>query len=403
MDELRELSCVADIQDFLGNLPEDLKMAYDKIMDRVKNRKGASPKIAYRAFLWVMGCSRPLTDVELVAAVCQDPATEATNTVNITAKFIPGACNNLLTIDQSGVWRFSHLSVREYLETHHYRHAEAHTLIGTVCLRLLSDPTNKDRLDSIASEVEDTNGLLEYAVLHWTAHVRRHANPITDDCLQSLLKRFLGLPNEHSPAHVAWCSAYGALKSYTGPQLGERAIVSVLYFGLTGALDGWTSGLDVNWTTGDGCPLLHVAVQGKDGGNLEVARKLLELGHDVNAQGGLYGNALQAASERSGNGAMVRLLLDHGADVNAQGGEYGTALHAAATKFGNEATIGLLLDRGADINSQGVGDCTALQDAAAIGNEAIVRLLLDRKADVNARGAVYGSALQAASQPAKWQ
>ena len=321
MDELRELSCVADIRGFLGNLPEDLKMAYDKIMERVKNRKGSFPKIAYRAFLWVMSSSQPLKEIELVEAVCQDPETEATDPVDITAEFILGACNNLLMIDQSKVWRFSHLSVQEYLETHHYRHAEAHTLIGTVCLRLLTDPTNSDRLSRIATiawwkQRTDLDCLLQYAVLCWTIHVRRHASPGIDDCLQSLLKQFLGSPNERSPAYVTWCSAYTKLGPRTElfrPQLGEKAIVSILYFGLTGVLDGWwTSGPDMNWTTSDGCPLLHIAIQGSDGGNLRVARKLLELGHGVNAQGGEYGNALQAAAARSDNEATISLLLDCG-------------------------------------------------------------------------------------------
>jgi ankyrin repeat protein len=46
---------------------------------------------------------------------------------------------------------------------------------------------------------------------------------------------------------------------------------------------------------------------------------------DVNAKGGEYGNALQAASAR-GHKAIVKLLLD----VNTQGGEYGSALQAAS-------------------------------------------------------------------------
>ncbi|KAF1963965.1 hypothetical protein BU23DRAFT_376242, partial [Bimuria novae-zelandiae CBS 107.79] len=48
---------------------------------------------------------------------------------------------------------------------------------------------------------------------------------------------------------------------------------------------------------------------------------LLNKGADVNAQGGEYGNALQAASERD-HEAIVKLLLDKGADVNAQGGHH---------------------------------------------------------------------------------
>jgi hypothetical protein len=87
--------------------------------------------------------------------------------------------------------------------------------------------------------------------------------------------------------------------------------------------------------------------------NEATVRLLLDRGADVNAQGGYYGNALQAAAQRSGNEATVRLLLDRGADVNAQGGCYGNALQAAAERSGNEATVRLLLDRGADVNAQG--------------------------------------------------
>ena len=43
---------------------------------------------------------------------------------------------------------------------------------------------------------------------------------------------------------------------------------------------------------------------------------LADGGVDVNTQGGLYGNSLQAASY----GAIVKLLVDGGADANAQGG-----------------------------------------------------------------------------------
>ena len=57
-------------------------------------------------------------------------------------------------------------------------------------------------------------------------------------------------------------------------------------------------------------------------------RLLLDKCADVHAQGGEYGNALQAASS-GGQKAVVRLLLDKGTDVNAQGGDLGHALQAA--------------------------------------------------------------------------
>ena len=51
---------------------------------------------------------------------------------------------------------------------------------------------------------------------------------------------------------------------------------------------------------------------------------------DVNAQGGKYGSALQAACY-SGEEEVVKILLARGADVNVQaGGDYDSALQAAS-------------------------------------------------------------------------
>jgi ankyrin repeat protein len=51
-----------------------------------------------------------------------------------------------------------------------------------------------------------------------------------------------------------------------------------------------------------------------------VMKLLLEKNVDVNAQGGDYGNALQAASEGSKE-QVVKLLLLNNADINTQGGD----------------------------------------------------------------------------------
>jgi ankyrin repeat protein len=52
---------------------------------------------------------------------------------------------------------------------------------------------------------------------------------------------------------------------------------------------------------------------------------LLENGADANAQGGEYGNALQAAAAEK-NTEVVKMLLKNGADANAQGRRHGNAL-----------------------------------------------------------------------------
>ncbi|KAF9060000.1 ankyrin repeat-containing domain protein [Rhodocollybia butyracea] len=136
---------------------------------------------------------------------------------------------------------------------------------------------------------------------------------------------------------------------------------------------------------------------------------------DVNAQGGEYGNALQAAISQ-GDKDIVQLLLEHKADVNAQGGTssghkadvnaqggyYGNALEAAISQGDIDVVqlllehkADLLLEHKADVNAQGgVWECTP--GSLPVGDIDIVQLLLEHKADVNAQGGAYGNALQVA-------
>ena len=139
-------------------------------------------------------------------------------------------------------------------------------------------------------------------------------------------------------------------------------------------------------------------------GNAECIQPLLARGTDVNAVGGEYGTALQAASAGSAylkNLDCVQVLLDKGADVNTQGGHYGTALQAAARSYpaepGTCRVMQLLLDKGADVNAVCGLFGTALQAAASRGSFERVQLLLAKGADVNVVGGFYGTALQAAA------
>jgi hypothetical protein len=120
--------------------------------------------------------------------------------------------------------------------------------------------------------------------------------------------------------------------------------------------------------------------------HMEVMRlvKVLEKGAEVNAQGGYFGNALQAASY-GGHEAIVKVLLEKGAEVNAQGGEFGNALQAASFG-GHEAIVKVLLEKGAEVNAQGGDFGNALQAASFGGYEEIVKVLLEKGAEVNAQG-----------------
>ncbi|KAJ7108042.1 ankyrin repeat-containing domain protein [Mycena crocata] len=115
------------------------------------------------------------------------------------------------------------------------------------------------------------------------------------------------------------------------------------------------------------------------------------------------GSSLQRAAYW-GQEEMVRFLIEKGADLNAQGGEYGTALQAAAQmRFRRSMTddryiklVQMLIEKGADVNVQAGKYGTALQAASAMGHEQLAQLLIECGAHINFGGGKYGSALQAA-------
>ena len=219
--------------------------------------------------------------------------------------------------------------------------ANSHSLISQTCLAyLLQFDTDWDTLPS-------TSPLVQYAAHNWILHVQSGS---TDES-KSLptLTLILNLFEPGCCAFTNWARVFDSQLTWPNELPGIEDI---------------------------GSPLSYAA----QGGLERVVHHLLEKGVDVNAQGGRYGNGLQAASYE-GHGAIVRLLLEKGADVNAQGGQYGNALQAASSR-GRDAIVNLLLEKGADVNARGGQYGNALQAASYEGHGAIVKLILDRKSVV---------------------
>ena len=340
----------------------------------------------------------------LADAVCRDPETGATNPTGLDINVVLEACRNLLMIDQSGVCRFSHLSVQEYLETHHYNNGQAHLEVGSVCLKILLNPANWLGIENLPRHLwrlEEEENILRYTVAHWPDHVRLQAEYGIDHSLQSLVKVFLGSPAQASAAYACWSHRFPPYReqrddlsfvySLDFPKSSSPAFAVVL-LSLNQILDKWwVSNLDVDLHDDSGRSLLFIAVAA---GNLTAARELLDLGANPNTQGGYFGNVLHGAAYL-GREVIAHLLLDRGADIHAKGGRYSNALHAAAAGR-SEVVVRLLLERGADVNAQDDYSGGALQEVATTGSEVIFRLLLDRGADINALGGCYGSVIQAA-------
>lgn len=155
----------------------------------------------------------------------------------------------------------------------------------------------------------------------------------------------------------------------------------------------------------DGCTLLHAAA---DGGQLEVARLLLDSGSDANAPGGHGRTPLHYAAGGQ-SAAVARLLLERGANPSlAVRDEWGstpllvavasvprketTVLIPAGAVIGGRAPgepdpdlIAALLEAGADVSAPTPKGNTPLHIAGYKGYAGVVRLLLARGARRDAR------------------
>lgn len=457
----------SDIEEKLDNLPGSLEQAYEEAWKNIENAETTHRLFAERAILWVMAATRPFTTEQLLAAVRINPSGEeflAEDEVDEGTLLM--FCNDLLAIDtQQNVWRFSHLSVCEFLEKRNgWYPPQAHFHAASACLNLfINFPwTEQSDLDWYEAYYEVANpqmGLktgnrLEvdqsrhprdteikdyrnwfniYSRHHMFEHVRR-AHDDEAASLASLLKTFLGSPEESSEKYAKWynllsssflllnpedyyvagCDEAGldtldlnqsGLSWIFNSEIGPAtcAIFAMCHFSLNKLLLDWWEDpevrIDLTKCNERGHNLLTIAARA---GCTDICRHLVNRGFDVSAVnnvnwvrkqkgGDIYGSALEAAAHQ-GHLDTVRYILSVNAKVTMEvsGGHHANALTAAAAAPGdNVKVVELLLARlaetGVDINSpihQGRHG-SALASASAFGNMGVVECLLKAGADVN--------------------
>lgn len=130
--------------------------------------------------------------------------------------------------------------------------------------------------------------------------------------------------------------------------------------------------------------------------NHDAVRLLLERGADPALKAGSkYQYPIIAAARLWDNVDEVQMLIDAGADVNARGGMFHTALQAAAVD-GNDITMRVLLDAGADMHATGGQYGNALSAAYCEGYYLCTGLLWERGVSNRLRGGKYGTPLGSA-------
>jgi Ankyrin repeats (3 copies) len=342
----------------MADLPNTLDGTYDRILCAIDKEYSQD---AFRILQWLVYSARPLRIEEVVDVIAVD--------INDDPRFdldrrlpdprdILTICSSLVTTTVETIKRpsgtiagdyvrLAHFSVKEYLVSKRIQDGPAaqfsiqeipaNASIAEICVAYL---LQFDEPDSLTDQTVKEFPLARYAARFWTQHAQIAAE--NQDAMHSLIMELL-----LSKAH----GYINCIRLFDPETPWEEE-------------PDTTRNLKETFS-----PLYYTSLTGL----VVSVRLLLEAGADVNAQGGYYGNALQAASY-GGHDQVVQRLLEAGADVNAQGGYYGNALQAASLG-GHDQVVQRLLEAGADVNAQGGEYGHALQAASGEGHDQVVQLL----------------------------
>ncbi|KAH8623087.1 hypothetical protein IG631_22244 [Alternaria alternata] len=353
LDTLTKCRNLTMLQVSLATLPKTLDQTYDRILNSIREEDYI---YAIRILQWLTFSARPLTVREVAEVVAIDvsrrPAFDC-NEVLVDPLEALEICSGLVTVATDGphylkttqrVLTLAHYSVQEYLvsdrirqgpaKQYSMRDVECHTAITRATLSYLSQFSRSASIRDI-----QMSALGEYSAKFWSSHLEK-----TGEVMEEVSQLAMGVLSTERSAYELWVKSYD-LDSYV-----RATLPAPLYYG---ALLGLRA----------------------------VTTLLLKQRVEINAQGGKFGNALQAASAQ-GHKAVVELLIDSGADVNASDGHFGSPLQAASAG-GHEQVAMILLNAGAAVNTRDGHYNNALHAALVGAHETTVRLLLERGADVS--------------------
>ena len=389
----------SDVEMLLSKTTAEVSDVYEEILGRSKDQKQTKTLLQI-----VLSAVRPLTldEVNVALTLALGKGQFDSHTALMSERWpengFGSVVKNLgglfITVHDSRL-SFIHQTAREFLTDNQQKGkwqgrlkiSKAQCKMSRICLEYLS------YIDVRSGPIEQFRlefPLAQYSARYWVDHARSvEAETKVQKCI---LYFFL----EQKQAYKAWGSLFDPDYPYYGKPDHMKMSTPLYYASLLGLQCTVESllqkGADVNAQGG----YYDSALQAASGeGHQEIVQLLLERGADINAQGGAWDSALKAASGE-GHQEIVQLLLERGADINTLGGAWGSALQAACRQ-GHQGIVQLLLERGADVNVLGGEWGSALQAASGKGYQEIIQLLLERGADINTQGGVWGSALQVAS------
>ncbi|VUC25174.1 unnamed protein product [Clonostachys rosea] len=204
MQALQKCHSEEAIMERLGQLPRTLGDLYQELIVKMENFEATSDRdLAKNSLSWLLCSHAQLASEAFLAAVStsKDGESEA-----ISRDQLLDLCCNLVIFDEAlDVFRFAHLSVREFLEKHDlFRPESINSRVAEACLvRIVGATPDMDLQDETNPSIE----ALWYSYVYWGYHTQAAAkerSPVLDD----LLAEFLSDEDNPSSSFGLWDQAF---------------------------------------------------------------------------------------------------------------------------------------------------------------------------------------------------
>lgn len=122
----------ANVHYALDHLPQELEKSYDVVMSHILQAEDPNPHLASRILKWILCARKALDSTSISQAICVERRDQTLLSID---EILSVCCNLVVYNKETDKFQFSHLSVREYLESRpEYSAEEANYMAAETCL-----------------------------------------------------------------------------------------------------------------------------------------------------------------------------------------------------------------------------------------------------------------------------
>ena len=187
-----------DIRDELNKVPPKLVQIYSEIYDQVAEAGANAHRLAVTALKWLMCAEKPLATQQFIKAISMVATGKP---ITLKASTLLDICGNLVKIDtELDIFRFSHSSVREFLEQRSdFVPGLTNAAAAEICFNTL---LAKEWLLPYVSW--EKAALYEYVTLYWASHAEKSEQQVQSRIHGSKIDEQFTRDNQVAPWFAKW-------------------------------------------------------------------------------------------------------------------------------------------------------------------------------------------------------